>query len=255
MRVTVCLEQKRFSANHHQRGARAVASLTPIRSGSSVLPLPLLHGCYKGREPDLRIPMAKKTRSKAARRQADPADGLATAVYNKARKIRFGTLVKDGWFSATPDDTGIPRAIRTNNPGALNISTWQRSRPGFVGQTPADAAGNITAIYQTPEQGIAAWYFLLSNRYGFGKTGQFDLASLARKYAGQDATPAQVKAYTDGWSKWSNGALQPDTVIHFALDEELLDFAKAEFAHEAGAVSPLHDDQILYGFALERQAA
>ena len=29
----------------------------------------------------------------------------------------------------------------------------------------------------------------------------------------------------------------------------------AEFAHEAGAVSPLHDDQILYGFALERQAA
>ena len=93
------------------------------------------------------------------------------------------------------------------------------------------------------------------DRYGFGKTGQFDLASLARKYAGQNASPAEVKAYTDGWSKWSNGTLQPDTVIHFAIDEELLDFAKAEFAHEAGAVSPLHDDQILYGFALERQAA
>jgi hypothetical protein len=62
-----------------------------------------------------------------------------------------------------------------------------------------------------------------------------------------------VKAYTDGWSKWSNGALKPDTVVHFAIDEELLDFAKATFAHEAGAVSPLHDDQILYGFALERQ--
>lgn len=199
--------------------------------------------------------MAKRTRSKAARQQAVSADGLATAVYNKGRKVRFGTLVKDGWFSATPDDTDIARAIRTNNPGALNISAWQRSRPGFVGQTPADAAGNITAIYQTPEQGIAAWYFLLSNRYGFGKTGQFDLVSLARKYAGQNATSAEVKAYTDGWSKWSNGALQPGTVIHFALDEELLDFAKAEFAHEAGAVSPLHDDQILYGFALERQAA
>ncbi|MFZ1217351.1 MAG: hypothetical protein WAO13_28840, partial [Pseudolabrys sp.] len=58
---------------------------------------------------------------------------------------------------------------------------------------------------------------------------------------------------TDGWSKWSNGALKPETVVHFAIDEELLDFAKATFAHEAGAVSPLHDDQILYGFALERQ--
>jgi hypothetical protein len=103
------------------------------------------------------------------------------------------------------------------------------------------------------EQGIAAWYFLLSNRYGFGKAGQFDLASVARRYAGQNATAAEVKAYTDGWSKWSNGALKPDTVVHFAIDEELLDFAKATFAHEAGAVSPLHDDQILYGFALERQ--
>jgi hypothetical protein len=93
----------------------------------------------------------------------------------------------------------------------------------------------------------------LSNRYGFGKAGQFDLASVARRYAGQNATAAEVKAYTDGWSKWSNGALKPDTVVHFAIDEELLDFAKATFAHEAGAVSPLHDDQILYGFALERQ--
>lgn len=199
--------------------------------------------------------MAKRTRSKTVREQAPPADGLATSVYNKRRKVRFGTLVKNGWFSATPDDSDIGRAIRTNNPGALNISTWQRSRPGFVGQTPADTAGNVTSIYQTPEQGIAAWYFLLFNRYGFGKAGQFDLASLARKYAGQNASPAEVRAYTDGWSKWSNGILQPDTVVHFAIDEELLEFAKAEFAHEAGAVSPLHDDQILYGFALERQAA
>jgi D-alanyl-D-alanine carboxypeptidase len=199
--------------------------------------------------------MAKRARSKAAPQKAPSSDGLATSVYNRRRKVSFGTLVKNGWFSATPDDTDISRAIRTNNPGALNVSTWQRTRPGFVGQTPADAAGNFTAIYRTPEQGIAAWYFLLFDRYGFGKTGRFDLAFLARKYAGQNASPAEVKAYTDGWSKWSNGALQLDTVIHFALDEELLDFAKAEFAHEAGAVSPLHDDQILYGFALGRQAA
>jgi D-alanyl-D-alanine carboxypeptidase len=198
--------------------------------------------------------MAKSTRPKGKRQQALADHGPRVVVYNKKRKVRFGTLVKDGWFSATPDDTGISRAIRTNNPGALNMSaSRQRMRPGFVGQTPADAAGNVTTIYQTPEQGIAAWYFLLSNRYGFGKAGQFDLASVARRYAGQNATAAEVKAYTDGWSKWSNGALKPETVVHFAIDEELLDFAKATFAHEAGAVSPLHDDQILYGFALERQ--
>jgi D-alanyl-D-alanine carboxypeptidase len=196
--------------------------------------------------------MAKRARSKAAPQKAPSSDGLATSVYNRRRKVSFGTLVKNGWFSATPDDTDISRAIRTNNPGALNVSTWQRTRPGFVGQTPAHAAGNITAIYRIPEQGIAAWYFLLFDPYGFGETGQFDLASLARKYAGQNASPAKVKAYTEGWSKWSNGALQLDTVIHFALDEELLDFAKAEFAHEAGAVSPLHDDQILYGFCARK---
>ena len=147
--------------------------------------------------------MAKRARSKAAPQKAPSSDGLATSVYNRRRKVSFGTLVKNGWFSATPDDTDISRAIRTNNPGALNVSTWQRTRPGFVGQTPADGAGNITAIYRTPEQGIAAWYFLLFDPYGFGETGQFDLASLARKYAGQNASPAEVKAYTDGWSKWS----------------------------------------------------
>jgi hypothetical protein len=100
--------------------------------------------------------MAKSTRPKGKRQQALADHGLGSSVYNKKRKVRFGTLVKDGWFSATPDDTGISRAIRTNNPGALNMSAaWQRMRPGFVGQIPADAAGNVTTIYQTPEQGIA----------------------------------------------------------------------------------------------------
>ena len=132
----------RSDVNHHRRGAYAMASLPHDRSRSSILPLSLQRGCYKapgtGSAKSL---MAKRTRSKAARPQALSTDGLATSVYNKKRKLRFGTLVKDGWFSATPGC-----AIRTNNPGALNISTWQRSRPGFVGQTPAYAAGNITAI-------------------------------------------------------------------------------------------------------------
>jgi hypothetical protein len=85
-----------------------------------------------------------------------------------------------------------------------------------------------------------------------GKSGHFDVNSVARKYAGKDAKPKEVQAYIDGWSHWSNGALRPDTVIHITNDQELLVFAKAVFAHEAAAVSPVHDDQIIFGFQLER---
>jgi D-alanyl-D-alanine carboxypeptidase len=182
------------------------------------------------------------------------AAALTTVVVNRKRKVQFGTFVTGGWFSAAPDDVDVNRAIRTNNPGALNISVWQRKRLGYVGYTSPDSAGNRTTIYQTPEHGIAAWYFLLFDVYGFGKVGHFDLTAVARKYAGGDATPGQIKAYTDGWSKWSNGELQPGTVIHFASNDELLTFAKAEFAHEAAAISPLRDEQIIYGFRMERQA-
>lgn len=197
--------------------------------------------------------MASKAKSGVRRgRKAASVTGLVSSVYNRIRKIDFGTLVAGGWFSAAPDDTSVNRAIRTNNPGALNISTWQQTRPGYVGKTQADSAGNVTTIYQTPEHGVAAWYHLLSSVYGFGVPGSFDLTSLAKKYAGANATPAQVKAYTDGWTHWSNGQLLPTTILHLALDSEMLSFAHAEFAHEAAAVSPLHDDQILRGFAIER---
>jgi hypothetical protein len=181
----------------------------------------------------------------------NPQTTLFRQVFNRKRKVWFGTLTADGWFSAAPDDTDVNRAIRTNNPGALNISAWQRLRAGYIGQTSPDSAGNITTIYKTPEHGIAAWYFLLFDRYGFGRVGHFDLVSL-QEYAGTGATSTEVKAYTDGWAKWSGGTLQPNTIIHFSSDNELLALAKAEFAHEAAAISPLGDDQIIAGFALER---
>lgn len=187
--------------------------------------------------------MADKTVSKSK---------LTAWAYNKKRKVFFGTLADSGWFSAAPDDLAVNRAIRTNNPGALNISSWQRARAGYVGQTQADGAGNVTTIYQTPEHGITAWYHLLSGVYGFGGAGKFDLTSLGRKYAGANATLEQVKAYTDGWKRWSGGALKPASVIRFASDEEMLAFGRAEFAHEADEVSPLTDAQILSAFKLAR---
>ena len=63
----------------------------------------------------------------------------------------YGSLVPGGFFSADPEDMHVPRSVRTNNPGALNISAWQKERRGFVGVTPPDSAGNKTTIYRTPE--------------------------------------------------------------------------------------------------------
>ncbi|MGH9675713.1 MAG: hypothetical protein ACRD36_01310 [Candidatus Acidiferrum sp.] len=146
------------------------------------------------------------------------------------------------------------RAIRTNNPGALNISGWQRKRAGYVGQSAADGVGNITTIYQTPEHGVAAWFFLLSDRCGFGASRHFD------SYRWQRNMPVHMQAMRrskptpmDG-RNGPMGVLRPNTEIHLASDDEMLVFAKAEFAYEAAAPSPVDGKQILYGFSIERNA-
>lgn len=180
--------------------------------------------------------------------------GIKNSVLNRKRNIQFGSLQNAGWFSAAPDDTSVNRAIRTNNPGALNLTTWQRKRPGYVGHTEPDSAGNITTIYQTPESGIAAWYHLVSEIYGFGELGQFDLTSLARRYAGRNASERAVKAYTDGWARWSGGVLDASSVVHLSSNPEMLQFATALFAHEAASQTPLHDDQIIYAIDGERSS-
>lgn len=180
---------------------------------------------------------------------------LLNKVRNKKLQIDFGTLTENGWFSAAPADLSVNRAIRSNNAGALNITNWQKNRPGYAGYTDADAVGNRTTIYQTPEHGVSAWYHLISKIYGFETSGQFDVGTLARKYAGSSAPESAIQAYIDGWSRWHSGALDADTVIHLNSNEELVEFAKALFAHEAAAVTPLHDDQITTGIELERRTA
>ncbi|MGO8557565.1 hypothetical protein ACC724_37925, partial [Rhizobium ruizarguesonis] len=69
-----------------------------------------------------------------------PSTHLVHSIYNRKLALNFGTLTKKGWFSAAPNDSSINRAIRTNNPGALNISNWQKQRPGYVGYTDPDHA-------------------------------------------------------------------------------------------------------------------
>lgn len=165
----------------------------------------------------------------------------------------FRSLVPGGFYSDDPFDLKVKRSIRTNNPGALNKSIWQLSYPGFAGVTQPDSAGNKTTIYRTPEHGVGAWLHLIAERYGFGYDGTLTLKGLAMRYAGStdpDAPP--VATYVAGWAAASGGQLDADTPIALGDDARILLLARAMYRHEAGAASPLHDDQIIFGIRGER---
>lgn len=176
-----------------------------------------------------------------------------SGTYNEKYKVFFDSLA-GGFYSADPDDLTVRRSIRTNNPGALNISEWQKKLRGYVGFTFPDNSPdkNRTTIYRTPEHGVAAWYVLLADRYGFAKTGSFTIERLARKYAGSGASEAAVSTYVAGWRKASGNQLEGSTIIKLSSDNELLTLARAMFHHEIGKKSPLSDAQIKYGISHQR---
>lgn len=184
---------------------------------------------------------------------AAPPPSAGAGVANEKYGVTFESLVPGGFFSSDPDDTHVKRSIRTNNPGALNISAWQKKMRGYVGKTFADNAGNETTIYRTPEHGVAAWYHLITNRYDYGVDGSLRIADLARRYAGVDSedSPA-VKSYVAGWRKHSGNALSGDSTVSLSDTNAVLVLARGMFGHEIGGVSPLHDDQIRYGVDHQR---
>jgi hypothetical protein len=180
--------------------------------------------------------------------------GVSGATVNPKYGVTFGSLVQDGFFSANPDDMSVRRSIRTNNPGALNFSAWQRSRAGYVAVTqPDDSSGhNVTTIYRTPEHGAAAWYHLLAVLYAF-PGGTFTLQALAARYAGSEAPPATIQGYVNGWTRWYTMPISATTTISVADDTAMLALAKAMFSHEAGVPTPVKDAQIT--FAIQRERA
>jgi hypothetical protein len=129
------------------------------------------------------------------------------APHVESGAVQFGSLVPGGYFSSDPNNLSLKRSIRTNNPGALNISKWQQSRLGYAGMTQPDGSAdhNVTTIYRTPEHGIAAWYHLLSKIYTL--TAGFTLSDLARCYAGGDAAQSSIDAYVQGWAHYSQGSM------------------------------------------------
>lgn len=190
----------------------------------------------------------------------DPLSGAvaplltAPAPPDPTASVHFGSLVPNGYYSSDPYASGVPRSIRTNNPGALNFTRWQANRPGFVGKTEPDGSANhnVTTIYRTPEHGIASWFYLLSERYGFGTSGPFTVGQLAQRYAGCESGPP-VDDYIAGWSHASGSSLSASSMIDLNIDQQVLGLARAMFAHEAGQPSPLGNNQIQFAVQCERQ--
>jgi hypothetical protein len=180
-----------------------------------------------------------------------PTGSRGSGVFNPRFNAFFTSLVPGGFFSSNPDSND-KRSIRTNNPGALNISSWQRSRPGFVGVTADDGKGNVTSIYCAPEYGVASWYHLLAVIYDFARTGSFTIQQLARKYAGKDAAQSTVDNYVNVWCRVADSPLTGDSVIQLGNDDGMLNLARAMYRNEAGKPTPLSDAQILFGMRHER---
>lgn len=194
-----------------------------------------------------------------------------------AHQFVFRSFHEGGYFSDRPDrpvfsgDVRTRRAIRTNNPGALNISPWQRAMPGYVGQTHADnsSALNRTTIYLSPEDGVHAWYKLIVVIYeqlyhliSHGSGSTINVKRLAKAYglgkpdkADNELTDEQqavVDDYLAGWKKWSIRTvrpvvLDPNTEIDPNNNTHMLSLASGMFSHEASGPTPLLDAQIQDG--------
>jgi D-alanyl-D-alanine carboxypeptidase len=180
-----------------------------------------------------------------------------TAKYPDGFVFRFRSLADGGFFSAVPHKgytAGNPltlRAIRTNNPGVLNFSRWQKDMTGYVGKTEASASADHsqTAIFMSPEHGVSAWAYLLRVKYFNGNREPVLLTQIVEKYRGGRA----VSDYIRGYNKFSNGTLTSDTLINLYDNRQLAVLAIAAFSHELGTWYPLTDGQISMGLQLADQ--
>lgn len=160
---------------------------------------------------------------------------------------RFHAQVPGGYFSSTPFDTSINTSIRTNNPGALNVAGWVKELPGYVGDKVTSWSGaspNSTVIFETPEDGVAAWWKLLDRYKAAGAT---TVQQIIDRYGGAGQDYSEYVKFVV-----KRSGLGRNDRVDLKDDSKLLNFAKAMFRYEAGQATPLSDDQIRYGFQLAR---
>lgn len=163
------------------------------------------------------------------------------------KKLPYRSLV-GGKFSSTPSDISIKRSIRTNNPGALNISAWQKEMPGYVGWTFPDNSpnGNKTTIYASPEEGAAAWVKLMDIyiRGGYDEVGKIiDHYGGGQDYSGYLAFVLQHEpTFTE------------ETKVNLNDEATLVKLLKVMSHHEMGpdVPYPWSNTQLTYGVQLGR---
>jgi hypothetical protein len=168
----------------------------------------------------------------------------------------FRSLLPGGFYS-TPDNQQWHAALRNNNWGAINGASWQRKYPGYVNEVitsysvvKGQRVPHRTTVVETPEQGVAMWWELMRL---YASKGVKTVRQIIKTYGGgQDYS---------GYEKFvlQRTGLAPDTVIRLDDDAQLLKFAEAMFAYEAGVsewktarAQGLKDEQILMGFAIGR---
>lgn len=169
----------------------------------------------------------------------------------------FRSLLPGGFFS-TPDDNRWHAALRNNNWGAINGAKWQRTYPGYVGErhtsysyVNGNKVSNKTTVVEAPEYGVAMWWELMRR---YNASGVRTVRQIIKTYGGgQD-----YSAYETFVVKRTG--FSPNTTIDLYDDAQLLKFADAMFAYEAGVAEwktargmGLRDEQILYGFAIGRK--
>src|SRR5689334_3718666 len=156
--------------------------------------------------------------------------------------VRYRSLVRGGYYSATPFDRTIPVSIRCNNPGAVNGAAWEKNYPGYV-DTVETTPGNKTTIFEAPEYGVAVWWELLRR---YAANGATTVGDIIQKYGGGQDYSAYIAFVTRKTGYTAKKAVALD-------DDDLLSaFGKAMFHYEAGRDTPLKDEQILYGLKLGR---
>lgn len=165
------------------------------------------------------------------------------AVPPQPKPVKYRSLVPGGFFSDTTNANYKP-SIRFNNPGAINgNAAWVKAYPGFV-KTVVIGGGNPIAVFETPEQGVALWWQLLSN---YRSAGAKTVRQVINRYGGGQ----NYSQYVNFVVRYTN--FPPEMEVDLSNDVMLIKLGKAMFRYEAGSETPLLDEQIRYGLNLGRQ--
>ncbi|WP_127089057.1 hypothetical protein [Aquabacter cavernae] len=144
-----------------------------------------------------------------------------------------------------PQGARVPASIRNNNPGAQWPGQSAKRFGSTEFETLNDGQGNRIARFETPEQGAAAQFDLLSRRYA-----GMPLNDAIRKWSGGNSPDAYTASVARSMGMQPTDLLSADLLSDPA---RAVPFAKAMARVEAGRDFPMSDEQWMSGFQLSGQ--